>query len=249
MEAIDLMIDFHNHAERQGPGSVQDTLRALALMDLRHNQALKIADIGCGTGAQTITLAQNLNGQIIAVDLFSVFLETLNKNVRKLGLSEKIKTLEQSMDALPFKDKEFDIIWSEGGIYNMGFEKGIKTWRDFLKPGGYLAVSEVTWITNTRPGALEEFWQQEYPEIDKASHKINLLEENGYSLAGYFYLAQNSWIENYYKPMASRFEPFLKRHKNTELARQVAAEHKEEIAFYEKYKDYYSYGFYIARKN
>mgnify|MGYP006308078833 FL=1 len=36
------------------------------------DHTLKVADIGCGTGGQTITLAKNLNGPIAAVDLFYI---------------------------------------------------------------------------------------------------------------------------------------------------------------------------------
>ena len=110
-------------------------------------------------------------------------------------------------------------------------------------------MSEITWITNSRPKEIEDFWKQEYPEIDTASNKIKILETNGLSLVGYFYLSQDSWIENYYKPIEAKFEAFLKRHNNSELAVKVVEEHRSEINLYLRYKDYYSYGFYISRKN
>ena len=249
MTELDLIIDLHKNSERQGPGSEKDTLKALGFIDMPAGLKLKIADIGCGSGGQTITLAKNLNGLITAVDLFPEFLNELNEKSQKLGLSDKIITLEKSMDDLPFNRSEFDLIWSEGAIYNIGFEKGIKEFKDYLKIGGYLAVSEITWISPSRPKEIEEFWKHEYPEIDIASNKIRLLENNGYSLAGYFYLNQDSWIGNYYNPMEARFEAFLKRNNNSELARKVIEDNKAEIDLYKKYKDYYSYGFYVARKN
>ena len=249
MTELDLIIDLHKNSERQGPGSEKDTLKALGFIDMPAGLKLKIADIGCGSGGQTITLAKNLNGLITAVDLFPEFLNELNEKSQKLGLTDKIITLEKSMDDLPFNRSEFDLIWSEGAIYNIGFEKGIKEFKDYLKVGGYLAVSEITWISPSRPKEIEEFWKHEYPEIDIASNKIRLLENNGYSLAGYFYLNQDSWIGNYYNPMEARFEAFLKRNNNSELARKVIEDNKAEIDLYKKYKDYYSYGFYVARKN
>ena len=122
MSEIELIIDLHKNSERQGPGSEKETLLALELTGMRHNEKIKIADIGCGTGGQTITLAQKLDAQITAVDLFPDFLDELNDKAEKLGLKEKIITLEKSMDELPFDDEEFDIIWSEGAIYNIGFQ-------------------------------------------------------------------------------------------------------------------------------
>ncbi|MBT8219377.1 MAG: class I SAM-dependent methyltransferase [Bacteroidia bacterium] len=249
MTEIELIIDLHKNSERQGPGSVEETLKALGFLNLPTDRKLNVADIGCGSGGQTITLAQNINVHIKAIDLFAEFLDELNEKTQKSGLAENITTLKASMEDLPFNNQEFDIIWSEGAIYNIGFEDGIKQWKDYLKIGGYLAVSEITWITNSRPKELEEFWTQEYPEIDLASNKINLLENNGYTLVGYFYLIPDSWIENYYNPLKARFEAFLERNNNSALARKVVEEHKVEIDLYLKYKDYYSYGFYVARRN
>jgi len=246
---LELIIDLHKNSKRQGPGSENDTLKALDLLNLPTNQNLKVADIGCGSGGQTITLAEELNGEIIAVDLFPEFLNELNEKSQKLGLSDKIVTLEKSMEDLPFGKSEFDLIWSEGAIYNIGFENGLKKWKDYLKTGGFLAVSEITWITTSRPKEIEDFWKAEYPEIDTASNKIKQLEDNGYTLVGYFYLNQESWLENYYEPMKARFEIFLKRNGNSELARKVVDDSQSEIDLYQKFKDYYSYGFYIARKN
>lgn len=249
MKELELIIDLHKNSERQGPGSKNDTLKALEFLNLPTPLYLKVADIGCGSGGQTITLAKNLNGHITAVDLFPEFLNELNKKSHKLGLTDQITTVEKSMDDLPFKKGEFDLIWSEGAIYNIGFENGLKEWKEYLKIGGYLAVSEITWITQSRPEKIENFWNAEYPEIDIASNKIKQLENNGYTLVGYFYLGQDSWIENYYKPMEERFEAFLKRNDNSQLARKVVNDNQTEIDLYQKFKNYFSYGFYIARKN
>jgi len=248
MTEMELLVDFHKDADRQGPGSTADTLKALNFIDLPREKPLKVADIGCGTGAQTITLAQHIAGHITAVDLFPEFLEQLNRRARELGLQNKITTLEKSMDALDFDAETFDIIWSEGAIYNIGFTKGIQDWKRYLKSGGFLVASEITWLTNSRPKEIEDFWNAEYPEIDTAANKTGVLEENGYSPVAYFTLAQSSWIENFYKPMKLRFSPFLERHHNSESAQKLIDEQKEEINTYLKYKDYYSYGFYIARK-
>lgn len=247
MTELELTIDLHKNTERQGPGSEADTLKALSFVDLLKDNELEIADLGCGSGGQTITLAKNLDAEITAVDLFPAFLNELNAKSRKLGLSQKIETLEKSIGELNFEKEKFDIIWSEGAIYNIGFENGIKNWKDFLKTGGYLAVSEITWITNSRPKEINDFWTNEYPEIDTASNKIKILEDNGFSLAGYFFLSEKSWL-NYYNLLEENFEQFLIRNNNSKLAQKVVEEYKTEIKIYSKYKKYFSYGFYIAKK-
>jgi ubiquinone/menaquinone biosynthesis C-methylase UbiE len=247
-QTMELLIDLHRKNKRQGPGSDSDTLKALSFIQIEKGKNYKIADIGCGSGSQTISIAKAINGEIIAVDLFSEFLNTLEQNAKAEGLGSKITTLKASMEELPFKNEEFDIIWSEGAIYNMGFENGIKNWEKFLKKGGYMALSEITWLTYERPSEIEKHWNNEYPEISTASHKIKLLEENGFSFVGYFYLPQSSWIDSYYEPIENSFNSFLKKHNNSEIAKNIVEGEKKEIYLYKKYKDYIGYGFYIVKK-
>ncbi len=248
MTELELLVDFYKNTDRQGPGSSSETIKALDLTGIDKKDDLKIADIGCGSGAQTIVLAQNTSGQITGVDLFPEFLDKLENDARELGLQDRITTLKKSMEDLLFDKEEFDIIWAEGAIYNIGFEAGIKKWKDYLKSGGYLCVSEITWITDSRPKEVEEYWNKEYPEIDTASNKMKQLEENGYSPVGYFYLTQDSWTKNYYTQLEKIFPVFLEKHNNSEMAKNIVEQQRGEIALYKKYKDYYSYGFYIAKK-
>lgn len=248
MTDFSLLVDLHKNTERQGPGSEQETLRALACIDLPRQGDYRVADIGCGTGSSTLTLAQELKGTITAVDLFPAFLEVLNQRAIQLGLEQQIEPLQASMDALPFEQSSYDLLWSEGAIYNIGFERGIQLWKDFLKIGGFLAVSEITWTTQLRPKEIETFWQQEYPEIATAAQNIQILEKHGYALTGYLVLKENSWLDNYYLPLEAEFPDFLERWQHSFQARQVVQEHLHEIQLYRQYKAYYSYGFYIARR-
>ncbi|MDJ1014897.1 MAG: class I SAM-dependent methyltransferase [Paracoccaceae bacterium] len=248
MDDLDLIMDLHIDGDRQGPGGEEETRLAIALAGLMGREGLRIADIGCGTGASTLTLAGALDASLIAVDFLPPFLERLRKRADAAGFRDRIETLATSMDALPFDDGGLDAIWSEGAIYNMGFETGVSAWRRFLKPGGVLAVSELTWITAERPEALTHHWCREYPEVNTASNKFAALERNGYMPLGYFPLQKHCWIENYYRPIEARFAGFLDRHGGSRAAKALVVEHTEEIALYERYADYVSYGFYIARR-
>jgi ubiquinone/menaquinone biosynthesis C-methylase UbiE len=243
-----LLIDLHRSNFRQGPGGEAETKQALMLAGLDKSRPLKIADIGCGTGASTIQLAKELDAEITAVDFLPEFLEELQARAEEHGVVDKITTLSCSMDALPFADEEFDVIWSEGAIYNMGFEAGVSAWRRFLKPGGKLIVSEITWLTADRPAELQSHWDAEYPEIDVASAKIGILERHGYIPEGYFYLPTSCWIDNYYRPMQDGFDAFLERNGGSDQARGIIECENAEIALYEKHRENYSYGVYIAKK-
>lgn len=246
MDDLQLLIDLHRQGVRQGPGGDAETLRAMELAGLKGAQPLKIADIGCGTGASTLLLARELDAEITAVDFLPDFLDELQARAHTQGVAEKISTLNCSMDALPFAPGEFDVIWSEGAVYNMGFAAGVSAWKHFLKPGGKLVVSEITWLSADRPQEIQDHWQKEYPEIDVASAKIEILERHGYSPEAYFVLPAQCWLANYYRPLQSRLEAFLERHGRSDEAKAVVEAEQHEIALYEKYRDYFSYGVYVA---
>lgn len=248
VDDLQLLMDLHLPGERQGPGSVAMTQRALEMAGLRDRGPLAIAEIGCGTGAAALTLARDLDARITAVDLFPAFLTTLQARAAEQDLAAKITTLEASMDALPFAAASYDVLWSEGAVYNMGFAKGVTEWRRFLKPGGWLCVSEITWLTRQRPEELNTFWQQAYPEIDTAAAKMAVLEQAGYTPRGYFALPESCWLDGYYRPLQVRFPVFLDQQQHSEAAKALVKAEKAEIELYEKYRKYYSYGFYIAQK-
>lgn len=247
MDKLELLLDLHKGAERQAPGGDSETAKAIGLAGIDRDAPLTIADIGCGTGASTLTLARLLNARITAVDFLQDFLDVLANRALSNGVDEKIMPLCASMDKLPFNDAEFDVIWCEGAIYSIGFEKGVADWKRYLKPGGVLVASEITWLTDSRPSKVQDHWDNEYPEIDTASAKIKILEGTGYTPLGYFVLPEHCWLENYYEPMRKQFDAFLDRNGQSEEARAIVDSERHEIELYEKYKAYFGYGVYIAK--
>lgn len=248
VDDLALLLDLHKDAKRQGPGGDWETEKTIELAGIDRNAPLKVADIGCGTGASTLTLARLLNAKITAVDFLQGFIDVLVNRARSNGVYAKISPLCASMEQLPFEDQEFDLIWSEGAIYNIGFEKGVADWKRYLKPGGLLVASEITWLTNSRPSELQDHWNNEIPEIDTASAKIRVLEGSGYTPIGYFILPEHCWLDNYYEPMRKSFDAFLSRNGNSEQAQAIVEAERYEIELYEKCKAYFSYGVYIATK-
>ena len=244
---VNLICEYYSTLERQGPGSPEVTRQALSFIDgLNHSS--RIADLGCGTGGQTLVVAKEAPGSITALDLFPAFIDTLNKNALKLGLQNRIKGVVGSMDTLPFEPGELDLIWSEGAIYNIGFEHGLTEWRKYLKPGGHVAVSELTWFRDDPPSELAAFWESEYPDMDTVSNKVAQMQKAGYVPVAAFLLPERCWTEHFYAPQRTAQEVFLKKYKGNKNAEELVANQRHEAQLYNRFKEFYGYAFYIGRK-
>ena len=244
---FNLICEYFASIERQGPGSPEITLKALGFID-NLTEKSRIADLGCGTGGQTMTLAQNAPGQITGLDLFPYFIDLFNRNARQLNLQDRVKGVVGSMDDLPFQKEELDLIWSEGAIYNIGFERGLNEWKPFLKKGGYIAVSEASWFTDERPAEINDFWIEAYPEIDTIPNKVGQMQKAGYIPVATFVLPENCWTEHFYALQAEAQEKFLKKYAGNKSAEKLIFYQRHETELYYKYKDFYGYVFYIGKK-
>ena len=244
---FNLICEYFSSIERQGPGSPESTLKALGFIDKLSNQSV-IADLGCGTGGQTMVLAQHTTAKLVGLDLFPGFIDRFNENVAILNLQDRVKGIVGSMDELPFQAEELDLIWSEGAIYNIGFERGINEWRKFLKTGGYIAVTEASWFTDERPAEINDFWNDAYSEIDTIPVKMGQLQKAGYIPIAAFCLSEYCWTKNFYEPQVEAQKVFLQKHPNNQTAKELIANLRFEEEMYQQYKDYYGYVFYIGKK-
>jgi SAM-dependent methyltransferase len=244
---VNTICEYFSSMERQGPGSPEVSIKALSFINKLTHES-RIADIGCGTGGETIVLAQNAPGHITGIDLFPAFIQQLNFNAEKLNLHKRIKGIVGSMETLPFQPEEYDVLWSEGAIYNIGFERGLNEWRKYLKTGGYIAVTEASWFTEERPSEIEAFWLDAYPEIDTVSNKVSQMQKSGYVPVASFILPESCWIENFYVPQVSAQHSFLKKYAGNKTVEEFILYQQHEAKLYQKYKEYYGYVFYIGKK-
>jgi ubiquinone/menaquinone biosynthesis C-methylase UbiE len=244
---FDYFIEFYKRLDRQGPGDDKFTEMAFRLLEnLPPNP--RILDVGCGSGSQTLALARTARCEITAVDVYDCLLEKLKENASRETLKGSITTLNASMFELPFEDEQFDLIWSEGSIYIMGFEKGLKEWKRFLKPGGCVVASEITWLRKDVPEEIMDFWNAAYPEIGNVTEKLSVIEKCGYRSLAHLTLPQYGWQKNYYDLMEAQKQDYLNQYGHIAEARQVVESEMElEMSLYQKYKDFYSYVFYVMQ--
>ena len=195
---------------RQGPGCTGATRKAFS--HLPGLADAKILDIGCGSGTQTRDLAALTRGTITAVDNHQPFLDSIARWAGKQGMQDRIKTVCASMDALPFEKGQFDLIWSEGAIFIIGFENGLKTWKPFLKKGGFMVVSDADWFEPNPPQELMQWWENEgYVPVSEDEMKERV-KRAGLRLIATYRLPEAGWWDNFYVPMLARITEFRKTH-------------------------------------
>jgi cyclopropane fatty-acyl-phospholipid synthase-like methyltransferase len=237
--------ELHTDLPREGPGDAASTLKALRPMDLPAHP--HILDVGCGPGMQTIELANHMDGSIIAVDTHKPFLDRLQERVNRAGLADRVKVRNESMFDLKFEKGSFDVIWSEGAIYIIGFEKGLREFKPLLKQGGYAAVTEISWLKPAPPAEIKFFWDKNYPAMNTLEENLAALANAGYRELGHFVLPDSCWWDDYYHPLEKRIEMLSKKYADNTEALDMLNEERREIELFSKYSDQYGYVFYVMQ--
>ncbi|WP_340818327.1 class I SAM-dependent methyltransferase [Methanolobus sp. WCC4] len=234
---------------RQGPGSNECTEKAFRTIPSVPDVS-RILDIGCGVGMQTIHLARICNEcHITATDIYQPFLDELMENAAKEGLEDRISTVCASMDDLPFEAGEFDVIWAEGSIFIIGFEKGLSYWKQFLKEGGYMAVTEATWFKDEPSAESLQFWQESYPDIRDIPDTEKVITSAGYNIIDRFKLPASAWWDDYYIPLEKRLDDISDKYKGNTEAEMIIEFSRKEIEVFKEHSDEYGYTFFVFQKN
>ncbi|AGB01204.1 methyltransferase family protein [Methanoregula formicica SMSP] len=232
---------------RQGPGSSEATRKVWSLLPSVPRDA-KILDVGCGSGTQTRDLAALTTGTITAVDIHQPFLDKVDAWVRKAGMAHRVKTICASMDALPFDKGSFDLIWSEGAIFIVGFEKGLNLWKPLLKKGGYMVVSDADWFEPNPPEELRKWWESEgYIPVPEEEMKERV-KRTGLRLVATYRLPEAGWWDNYHVPMLALTAELRKIHGKDPGNAALLDAFEHEADMYRKYKRWYGYTFFVMQK-
>ncbi|MGH7175603.1 MAG: class I SAM-dependent methyltransferase, partial [Minisyncoccia bacterium] len=235
-------IEIHGNLPREAPGDSGSTRKAFSLLKGLPNN-YRILDVGCGPGAAALDLAEVGDGHITAVDISQSFLDELQKRAAAKGVTQSITTTRQSMFEMDFPSQSFDIVWSEGAIYIMGFENGLRNWKRFLKENGYLVLTELSWLT-TPSSEPKAFWDRHYLGMQTVEQNLAMLAQCGYETEAHFVLPESSWWNEYYGPWEEKLRLLKEKRANNPEAIQVINGGLEEIELYRKFHTEYGYVFY-----
>jgi ubiquinone/menaquinone biosynthesis C-methylase UbiE len=247
MEGMEYFYELFEALPRGGPGDNKSTRKAFNTIPKLPEQPL-ILDIGCGPGVQTIELTKLSKGTIIALDNHQAFLNKLMKKAKEEQLLDHIVPKNKSMLDMDFEENTFDIIWSEGALYFMGFQNGLRRCHQLLKNDGFLAVTEIVYLVNNPPAPLIQYFEKEYSDIKAVKDKIDLIQNERFHLVFNFTLPESSWLDSFYLPMEKELTRLTKKYQGNEIALGIFEEMKNEINLYKKFSDFYGYEFFIMQR-
>ncbi|UXI03374.1 MerR family transcriptional regulator [Photobacterium sp. TY1-4] len=186
--------------ERWGPGSEEDTRKALSLVP---KAPRTILEVGCGKGLATTVLVEQSEAKITVIDNEQSALNQVIQRFKPEVISDRLETICASMTDLPFSNKSFDLIWAEGCAYIMGIEKALAEWKPVLREQGYLVISDMVWRTQTPSSEPIAFWKQAYPDIQCVQTRLKQMEKAGYQVIEHFPQSETARL-NYYTPLSER---------------------------------------------
>jgi ubiquinone/menaquinone biosynthesis C-methylase UbiE len=98
-----------------------------------------ILDVGCGTGAVTLDIAQYTEGQVTGIDIDSEKLEEARKVLSSIP---NIKLMEADVLNLPFEDEIFDLVlFNVVLIYIKDQQKALNEMARVTKKGGHVMAT------------------------------------------------------------------------------------------------------------
>jgi SAM-dependent methyltransferase len=246
MTPEDYFYQVFDSLPRQGPGCPGATKKVWSYLPALPKDA-KILDIGCGSGAQTRVLAELSGGTITATDNHPAFIDAVARWAQTPGLHGRIRTLTASMDALPVEPGQFDLIWSEGAIFILGFEKGLLAWKPFVKKGGHIVASDAVRFEAEIPAPIAQAWEGwGYPLLTE-QERAEQVRSAGFRLVATYRLPEAGWERHYLVPLQARVDELKKSGGDAPALQAVLDTCEEEIAMYRQYKRYYGYTFFVMQ--
>ncbi len=235
---------FFRGLARQAPGADAATLHALEHVELPDDPV--IYDMGSGTGSSALVLAEELEQKVVAVDQMRESLDALKLRAERRGIESFIETIEADSLALELANQSVDLIWAEGSIYAMGWDRALGKWHKALAEGGWLAVTDCVWVTEDRPAEAVEFWENEYPGMATRDELVSRAEESGFEVVETFEMMRHAWAD-YYGPLRQRLA-LVESSEPAEDLRKVVDEVAEEIRIFEEYGHAWNYMFFVMRR-
>lgn len=126
-------------------GGLKTTRDLLQMCDLQAGQ--RILEVGCGSGYAACAAAKQRQAFVVAVDLEPHLLARARERARSMRVEESVAITQADARRLPFADASFDGVICESVLaFLQDKASALQEFHRVLKPGGYLANNEVTFL-------------------------------------------------------------------------------------------------------
>ncbi len=136
---------IHGYGERESERLLAQAASVVELLhrDTRFPPGSRVLEVGCGTGAQTVSLARNSPGaHIVAFDHATASLARAIERARVAGLAN-VEFLHADLFALPFDAESFDHAFICFVLEHLSNPiEALQRVKRLLKPGGTVTVFE-----------------------------------------------------------------------------------------------------------
>jgi len=209
----------------------------------------RILDAGCGEGEPLLELARLSDGVFTGVDIHQPSLDKLAQKIVTKGLSDRVQLINCSMLDMDFPDESFDIIWSEGAIRFIGFERGLQQWRRIIKPQGYICVHEGIFPEAEVPRELRSFWRGRFQGIMTLWETKSAISRSGFDMIDCFSLPIEVWWDDYFCPLKERIQALRDKYAQDTQALNTLDQEEREFEMFVKYPEWYRSAFFVMRKD
>ncbi len=175
-------------------GSMAATRELVDLCDIDAESV--VLDVGCGVGATPSFLARAVGCRVLGVDLIERMIARSRQRARAAGVQDRVAFAVADARRLPFASGLFDAVISES--VNIFFTDKVPVMREYVrvtKPGGYVGMTEMTWLQPPSPALVDAFqtvharaldadgWQgvmdaAGLTDVRGAAHRMDLTEES-----------------------------------------------------------------------
>jgi ubiquinone/menaquinone biosynthesis C-methylase UbiE len=127
-----------------------------ALIELCHiGKGKYTLDVGCGVGVTPCSIARRYGCRVVGVDILEAMVERSKERAQRERVMDRTEFRVADAQDLPFEDDLFDAVITESvTAFPEDKQKAVNEYVRVTKPGGYVGLSESTWLKVPPPPEL-----------------------------------------------------------------------------------------------
>ncbi len=106
-------------------------------------QGKRILDVGCGTGTNSIRLAEKFGCHVIGIDISEKMIERAKEKATSSNMTDNVEFMVGDAYHLQFQNDSFDVIITIFVSHLLDLHRAFKEFKRVLKVGGYIGLNEL----------------------------------------------------------------------------------------------------------